>query len=113
MKTVTLELPDHLIPLVESIGNQLGLVLEMGMSRLAPVSTRAYMEAVEFLTSDPTTDEIAGFRFSSDVESRISELLDKNSEGALSQGEEIELDRLSRLEEQLQLLKARAVAGAD
>lgn len=113
MKTITLDVPDHLIPLIDSIGNQLALVLEMGVSRFAPVSTRAYMEAVEFLTSSPTAEEVAGFQFSSDVEARISELLQKSSEGTLSSAEDVELERLSRLEEQLQLLKARALSGID
>jgi hypothetical protein len=109
MTTVTLDIPKHLLPLVEMSSNQLALILEMGVSRLAPVSTQAYMEAVNFLTQDLTVDMIASFRFSDEIESRINELLDKNRAGDLSKAEEVELDRLSQLEERLQFAKANAL----
>ena len=112
MKTITLDVPESLVPLIDSLGSQLTLVLEMGMSRFAPLSTKAYMETVEFLTGSPSAQQVAGFAFSDDVEARIAELLQKNSEGTLSKAEDVELERLSRLEEQLQLLKARALTGS-
>jgi len=111
MKTITLDLPEHLLPLVDSLGNQLPLVLELGMSRLAPLSTKAYRETVEFLAGSPTPDEIARFQFSEDVEARIAALLHKNREDTLSKAEDVELERMSQLEEQLQLLKARALVN--
>jgi len=109
MTTVTLDIPEYLLPLLDTIGDELPLVLEMGTSRFAPVSTKAYMEAVDFLVQEPTPKLIAKFRFSDEVEARISELLEKNRDGRLSKAEEVELDRLSLLEEQLQLLKAKAL----
>ena len=110
MTTVTLNVPEPVVPLLDTIGDQLSLVLEMGMSRLAPVSSRAYGEAVSFLTQAPSEEEIMAFRFSAEVEERINRLLEMNGEGRLSQAEEIELDRLVQLEEQLQLLKAKTLA---
>lgn len=109
MTTVTLDIPDYLLPMLDTAGDQLPLVLEMGMSRLAPVSTQAYMEAMTLLTRNPTPEEIMEFRFSDDVENRIHELLRKNRSGQLNKAEEVELDRLSQLEEQLQLVKAQAL----
>jgi hypothetical protein len=109
MTTITLEVPEYLAPTIAQIGDQLPLVLEMGMSRLAPVSTKAYMETLDLLTQHPTPEKIAAFRFSDEVETRINALLDKNNSGQISQAEEVELDRLCRIEEQLQLVKARAI----
>ncbi len=111
MATVTLEVPEELLPLLETIGDRLALVLEMGASRLAPVSTQAYIEVVQFLAHAPEPAALASFRFSEDVERRISTLLAKNQQGALSKAEDIELDRLIQLEENVQILKARAVAA--
>jgi hypothetical protein len=109
MTTVTLELPEHLIPLIARIGDQLPLVIELGLSRVAPVSSRAYVEAIEFLAQDPSDDSLAGFRFSEGVEEAVNELLHRDEAGELSAAEQTELDRLSHLEEQLQLAKARAL----
>lgn len=109
MTTITLDIPEHLIPTINQIGDQLPLVLEMGISRLAPVSTKAYMETIELFAQDPSPQQIAAFRFSDEVEARMSELLQKNREDRLSQAESVELDRLCHLEEQLQLLKAKAL----
>jgi hypothetical protein len=112
MKTVTLDIPDNLIEAVNDIGDHLPVVLEMGMSRFAPLSTQAYREAISFLTQELLPEEIASFRFSDEIENRINELLDKNSANQLSQAEEVELERLSQLEEQLQLVKANALVNA-
>ena len=109
MTTVTLEIPEYLAPIVNELGDQLSLVLEMGVSRLAPISTKAYTEAVDLLTQEPTPEAIAGFRFSEEIESRISELLARSENGELSLAEEVELDRFGQLEARLQLVKARAL----
>ena len=77
MATVTLDIPDYLASAVAETGDKLPLVLEMGLSRLAPVSTQAYMEALALLTQYPTPERIAEFRFSDEVEARIIELLEK------------------------------------
>ncbi len=110
MTTITLDIPEYLAPLVADLGDQLPLVLELGVSRFAPLSLAAYSEAINFLTRQPTAAEITTFRFSDEVESRINELLDKNQNNALSLAEEVELDRFEQLEERFQLVKARALA---
>lgn len=109
MTTVTMEIPERLVPVLNEFSDQLPLILELGVSRLAPVSIQAYMEAVALFAQNPTPQVIADFRFSSEVESRIQALLDKNGEDKLSKAEEVELERLSHLEGQLQLVKARAL----
>jgi hypothetical protein len=109
MTTITLDIPDHLAPIVTELGDQLSLVLELGLSRLAPISTKAYSEAVTLLTQAPTPEAIIAFRFSEEIETRVSDLLDRSDEGNLSLAEEVELDRFGRLEEQLQLVKARVL----
>lgn len=108
MTTVTMDVPDHLVSILDEIGEQLPLIIELGFSRFAPVSTQAYMEAVALFAENPSPQAIAAFHFSEEIEARIEALLDKNGESELSKAEEIELMRLSHLEGQLQLIKARA-----
>lgn len=109
MATITLDVPDSLVPALDSLGDQLPLVLEMGMSRLAPVSTQAYMEALELLSQNPAPELVADFRYSDEVEARTAELLEKQSTGTITQADEVELERLSHLELLLQRVKMRAV----
>ena len=63
MTTLTLTVPDHLATMLQEIGDQLPLVLEMGLSRLAPLSTQAYMEVVALFTQTPSAETLAKFRF--------------------------------------------------
>ena len=109
MTTITLDIPDHLAHALNDVRDQLPLILEMGISRFAPLSTQAYREAIGFLTQEMTPKQIASFRFSDEVQARVSDLLAKNRHDSLSQAEEVELERLSQLEEQLQLIKAKAL----
>ena len=109
MTTLTLTVPDHLATLLQEIGDQLPLVLEMGLSRLAPLSTQAYMEVVALFTQTPSAETLAKFRFSEAIEKRIEDLLAANDADGLSKAEEVELARLTQLEGQLQLVKAKAL----
>jgi hypothetical protein len=81
----------------------------MGASRLASLSTQAYREALALLTQDVTVEAIISFRFSEEVEQRISHLLEQNREAQLTQAEQVDFERLSQLEEQMQLVKANAL----
>ncbi|MEZ4665021.1 MAG: hypothetical protein R2911_46435 [Caldilineaceae bacterium] len=111
MTTITIDVPEHVANLIHDVGEQLPLVIEMGVSRLAPVSTQAYMEALALFAQNPSQELLATFQFSSTVEERINDLVERNEDGLLSQAERVELDRLSYLEGQLQLVKARALAA--
>ncbi|MEM7538736.1 MAG: hypothetical protein AAF639_41625 [Chloroflexota bacterium] len=71
MTTITLDVPEYTLPLLNSIDNQLPLVLELVLSRLAPVSTLAYMETVALFVQMTSSETIANFRFSGDVQNRI------------------------------------------
>jgi len=110
MTTITLDVPDTTLSLLNSIGDRLPLVLEMGLSRLAPVSSMAYMEAIELFTQMPSPEAITKFCFSEEVEEQTRLLLERNNAGELTQADEVELDRLVLLEEKLQLIKAKALA---
>ncbi|MEM7532630.1 MAG: hypothetical protein AAF639_10670 [Chloroflexota bacterium] len=109
MTTITLDVPEYTLPIFDSVCDQLPLVLDMGLSRLAPVSIMAYMEAVALLVQRPSPETIVNFHFSEEIETQIKTLLTKNKNDELPQAEEVELDRLTHLELQLRLVKARAL----
>ena len=59
----------------------------------------------EFLTSDPTDDELLAYMFPEDIQARVHFLLDRNGEGELTILEERELDDCLRANRFMALLK--------
>jgi hypothetical protein len=59
----------------------------------------------EFLTSDPTDDELLAYMFPEDIQARVHFLLDRNGEGELTILEERELDDYLRANRFMALLK--------
>lgn len=73
----------------------------------------AYDEFVEFITSSPTLEQIAEFRFSQNTQSRISQLLEANQKGKLADYDEAELDEYLRVEHLVRKAKIRAYEKLD
>lgn len=70
----------------------------------------AYDEFAEFISLPPTLEEIAEFRLSDELESRIRDLLVSNRSRALTAEEQNELDEYVRVEHLMRMAKLRAVA---
>ncbi|MCC6802794.1 MAG: hypothetical protein IT319_07915 [Anaerolineae bacterium] len=65
-------------------------------------------EVYEFLTSQPTPEEIIGFRPSEEAEERLGYLLDTNQTDRLTKEERVELDEYLKLEHFMRMLKIKA-----
>lgn len=75
---------------------------------------RAYEEAVDFIAAGPSPEEVAAFRASDAVRSRVADLLHREKGEGLSPDEASELDHALGMEHLMRLAKARArrhVAG--
>jgi hypothetical protein len=68
-----------------------------------------YQEVLDFLIKRPTPEEIVAFKVSSQAQTRLSELLEKNRSITLNPMELAELDVYEQLEHMMILLKARAL----
>jgi len=68
----------------------------------------AYDELVDVIATGPGAERIIGFRASTDNQTRVAELLDREKNGSLSPQETAELDRYLQLEHLIRLAKARA-----
>lgn len=67
---------------------------------------RSVPDAVaEFLSSDPTDDELLAYKFPEEIQARVHFLLDRNGEGELTILEERELDDCLRANRFMALLK--------
>ena len=104
MATVTL--PDDLAERVEPFGRWLPTVLEISLLGLKTPASRTAGEIVAFLSTGPSSDEVATYRASVRSQERINRLLALNQAGFLGKVEAEELDELLRLENLLIMLKA-------
>ncbi len=121
MTTITLEVPDNLAtrlnPVQEQLPDLLTQALDMlladrdarsGEGREWPIDSPVYSEALDFLASGPTLEQIAEFKVSPPLQDRVEELLDKNRESGLTEQEAAEMNTFLRINHIMILLKARA-----
>ena len=76
------------------------------MAYVAP--STLFNEILDFLSSTPTPEAILAFRPSTELQSRASELLEKNRAGSLSDEDRAELDEFQRMNHFMSMLKIRA-----
>ena len=65
---------------------------------MAVVRANAYDEVLDFLTSEPTPEQIIAFRPSQATHERIHLLLEANRNGTLTTEEQAELDEFEQIE---------------
>jgi hypothetical protein len=115
---ITIEVPDLLGQKLQQLGDRLPEVLVHAVSLLENRALReldpleaAYQDdcqILEILASQPSPESILAIRPTSELQTRMSELLDRNKSGSLSRSEEVELDRYLLLEHWVRLAKAHA-----
>jgi hypothetical protein len=103
-------LPELLSQLLNSTDSSPASLIEATAS--LPEMPRAYLEVLDFLTTQPSPQDILAFKVSPQTQERLSVLLHKNKENTLTEAEANELDAYEQLEHLMILLKARAVAAA-
>jgi hypothetical protein len=107
---ITIEVPDLLGQKLQQLGDRLPEALDRALRELAPPEA-AYQDdcqILEILASQPSPESILAIRPTSELQTRMSELLDRNKSGSLSRSEEVELDRYLLLEHWVRLAKAHA-----
>jgi hypothetical protein len=75
---------------------------------MAITQLKAYKEFADFITSQPTIQEVADFHLSEEAQAAIRHLLDANRNRNLTGQEAEERDEYVRLEHILQLMKVTA-----
>ena len=71
-------------------------------------TANTYTEVLDFLIKQPTPEQIAKFKVSTQAQTRLEDLLEKNRMGTISKAENSELDIYEQLDQLMILLKARA-----
>jgi hypothetical protein len=115
MTTITLQVPDQLARRLNVERERLPQLLEWALERFPARPTafgsatpaHVFAEMIDFLSNHPTTEQILTFQISPRAQTRLSELLEKNREGALSESESAELDWYEYVHDIMTRLKAQ------
>jgi len=109
MAQITIEVPDALAQRLASVRDRLPEILEQALGGSAPLPAQVYPYVLEFLMSNPSSQEMLDFQPTPAVQERISELLEKNRASQLTAEESAELDAYERLNRFLRKFKIRAL----
>ena len=117
MAQLTIQVPDELANRLQPILHLLPELLSqlLGTHRKetltltnSPHIPNTYNEVLDFLIKQPTPEQIAKFKVSTQAQKRLEDLLEKNRLGTISEAENSELDIYEQLDQLMILLKARA-----
>jgi hypothetical protein len=117
MAQLTIQVPDELANRLQPILHRLPELLSQLIETHTPETlkltnfsdtTNTYTEVLDFLIKQPTPEQIAKFKVSTQAQTRLEYLLEKNRMGTISKAENSELDIYEQLEQLMILLKARA-----
>jgi len=104
MAQITIEVPDDLSTQLLQLGDQLPELLRQCLVQ-PPLPVQVYRYILNFLSSQPTPSEIAQFRPTPEMQSRLLTLLSRRQGGDLTPPEQQELDEYERIEHLMILLK--------
>lgn len=110
MIEMTIKVPETLAERITAVQERLPELLEHGLGELSPLPNEVYRHILEFLVSQPTSEEILNFEPTPEMQKRASELLEKNRAGRLTSAEEKELDEYLRINHLVTMLKARTLS---
>jgi hypothetical protein len=108
---ITVEVPDELGEKLHQFRDRLPEILAHALQELSqepPTIGQDDQQIIQLLASQPSPEEILAIRPTPALQSRMSELLDRNKSGNISRPEETELDRYLVLEHLVRLAKAHA-----
>jgi len=105
MASLTIEIPDDLMERLVPIQDQLPELLRRCLQP-SVISAQVYHYILDFLTSQPTPEQVATFRPTPEMQARLKYLLTRSHNGILEPEEVQELDEYERIEHLIILLKA-------
>ncbi|MBD2001882.1 MULTISPECIES: hypothetical protein [Cyanophyceae] len=108
---ITLDLPEELVSQLNSLGDKLPQILELGLHELNASSQTGFAgvaEILKFLATLPTPEEIIALRPSEALQAEISSLLEKNRAQSLTLAEAQSWEQYQYLEHLIRMAKAKA-----
>ncbi len=107
MVQMTMQVSEELAQRLRPLGTWLPTVLELSLVGCRTVAAATATEVIEFLSRNPTPQEVLAYHVSERAQIRLQRLLALNAAGMLGEEEQLELDEVQRIEHLLILLKAQ------
>ena len=108
MATLTIEVPDDLMEQLSPLQDQLPELLQRCLDPVA-LPAQVYRYILDFLTSQPTAEQLRAFRPTAEMRQRLRFLIEKEQGEGLSETERQELTEYERLKHLIIMLKADAL----
>ncbi|NJO93185.1 MAG: hypothetical protein HC820_00305 [Hydrococcus sp. RM1_1_31] len=105
MAKITLEVSDALSEQLAQVGDRLPELLALSLQQ-PPLPAHIYHYILDFLTSQPTPEQILAFRPTLEMQERLKTLLARSKAEELTPTEQRELDEYERIEHLIVMLKA-------
>lgn len=108
MVSMTMQAEDESEQGYQCIGAWLPAVTELSFIGFKTLATTVGAEIIEFLSKNPSPEELLGFHVSESVQMRLRRLSALHEAGYLSEAGQADLDELQRLEHIIIMLRTRA-----
>jgi len=109
MVQMTLQVPEELAERIRPLRAWLPTILELSLVGYRTTATATATEVIEFLSHEPSPQEVLAFHASERSQDRLRRLLALNEAGFLGEEEALELQELQKIEHILVMLKAQLV----
>lgn len=105
MAMLTIEIPDDLMEQLSPVKDQLPDLLRRCLHPLA-LPAQVYRYVFDFLSSQPTAEQIAEFRPTTEMQARLKTLVEKEQKDSITQKEQEELAEYEQIEHLIVMFKA-------
>lgn len=112
MVEMTVQIPDALAKRIEPMRPWLSTVLELSLVGFRTLATETATEIIEFLSTDPSPEQVLSYHVSGRAQARLQRLLALNEAGMLGEAEQLELDEREQIEHIMIMLKGQVTADS-
>jgi hypothetical protein len=103
---ITLEVPEELSQQLAILGDERLIELLTLSLQQPPLAAHTYRYILDFVAANPTPEEIANFRPTPEMQTRLRILLERSKAGDINERERIELNEYERIEHLVIMLKS-------
>lgn len=109
MVEMTVQVSEEVAEKIRPIRNWLSTVLEFSFIGFQTPAIQTATEIIQFLSTQPTPEEVLSYYVSDRAQNRLERLLALNQAGKLTELEELELDEIEKIEHVIIMLKTQIV----
>jgi hypothetical protein len=107
MVQMTMQVPNDLAKRIKPIRYWLPTILELSLVGFKTLAIETATEIIEFLSTNPSSQEVLDHHVSNRAQERLRRLLALNEAGMLGEMEQLELDEIQQIEHIMIMLKAQ------